>query len=158
MIPISSVIFSPFFRDLLRCPTEITAEEVKWQKKPDYRIKIISPTFVLCFCLFANYDEPKNVWWLIFVIEMWWAKTRWKCINNCKQRSKKYMLVHTSFSNFYWPLIWKLKTFMLQIDSTWTNVDKYQFGCGISKMVGPKKQDFWPKISILKGNHCILRI
>ena len=25
-------------------------------------------------------------------------------------------------------------------------------------MVGPKKQDFWPKISILKGNHCILRI
>ena len=25
-------------------------------------------------------------------------------------------------------------------------------------MVGPKKQDFWPKISILKGEHCILRI
>ena len=25
-------------------------------------------------------------------------------------------------------------------------------------MVGPKKQDFWPKINILKGNHCILRI
>ena len=25
-------------------------------------------------------------------------------------------------------------------------------------MVGPRKQDFWPKISILKGNHCILRI
>ena len=24
-------------------------------------------------------------------------------------------------------------------------------------MVGPKKQDFWPKINILKGNHCILR-
>ena len=22
-------------------------------------------------------------------------------------------------------------------------------------MVGPKKQDFWPKINILKGNHCI---
>ena len=35
---------------------------------------------------------------------------------------------------------------------------KYQFGCGILKMVGPKKQDFWPKINILKGNHCILRI
>ena len=27
-----------------------------------------------------------------------------------------------------------------------------QFGCRISKMVGPKKQDFWLK---LKGNHCI---
>jgi hypothetical protein len=26
------------------------------------------------------------------------------------------------------------------------------------KMVGPKKQDFWPKSNILKGNHCILRI
>ena len=26
------------------------------------------------------------------------------------------------------------------------------------KMVGPKKQDFWPKINILKGNHCILRL
>ena len=25
-------------------------------------------------------------------------------------------------------------------------------------MVGPKKQDFWPKISKLKGNHFILRI
>ena len=25
-------------------------------------------------------------------------------------------------------------------------------------MTGPKKQDFWPKINILKGNHCILRI
>ena len=25
-------------------------------------------------------------------------------------------------------------------------------------MVGAKKQDFWPKINILKGNHCILRI
>ena len=25
-------------------------------------------------------------------------------------------------------------------------------------MVGPKKQDFWPKINILKGNHCVLRI
>jgi hypothetical protein len=24
------------------------------------------------------------------------------------------------------------------------------------KMVGPKKQDFWPKINSLKGNHCIL--
>ena len=25
-------------------------------------------------------------------------------------------------------------------------------------MLGPKKQDLWPKINILKGNHCILRI
>ena len=25
-------------------------------------------------------------------------------------------------------------------------------------MVGPKKQDFWPKINILKANHCIFRI
>ena len=25
-------------------------------------------------------------------------------------------------------------------------------------MVGPKKQDFWPKINILKGNHRILRV
>ena len=33
---------------------------------------------------------------------------------------------------------------------------KCQFGCGILKMVGPKKQDFWPKINILKENHCIL--
>ena len=34
----------------------------------------------------------------------------------------------------------------------------YQFGCGLLKMVGPKKQHFWPKIKILKGNHCNLRI
>ena len=25
-------------------------------------------------------------------------------------------------------------------------------------MVGPKKQDYWPKINILKGNHNILKI
>ena len=25
-------------------------------------------------------------------------------------------------------------------------------------MVGPKNKDFWPKINILKGNYCILRI
>ena len=25
-------------------------------------------------------------------------------------------------------------------------------------MVGPKMQDFWPKINVLKRNHCILRI
>ena len=25
-------------------------------------------------------------------------------------------------------------------------------------MVDPNKQEFWPKINILKGNHCILRI
>ena len=25
-------------------------------------------------------------------------------------------------------------------------------------MVGPKKQKFWPKINMLKGNHYILRI
>ena len=31
----------------------------------------------------------------------------------------------------------------------------YQFGCGILKMVCPKKQDFWPKINMLKGNHCM---
>jgi len=24
--------------------------------------------------------------------------------------------------------------------------------------MGHKKKDFWPKINILKGNHCILRI
>ena len=31
-----------------------------------------------------------------------------------------------------------------------------QFGCGISKMVGSKKQSFWPKINTLKWNHFIL--
>ena len=25
-------------------------------------------------------------------------------------------------------------------------------------MVGPKKQEVWPQINILKGNHCILRL
>ena len=33
-----------------------------------------------------------------------------------------------------------------------TGTLKCQFGCGISKMVGPKKQDFCPKINMLKGN------
>ena len=34
----------------------------------------------------------------------------------------------------------------------------HQFGCGILKVVGPKKQDFWPKNNTLKRNHCILRL
>ena len=25
-------------------------------------------------------------------------------------------------------------------------------------MVGPRKQDFWPKSNILKRNHCILKV
>ena len=33
-----------------------------------------------------------------------------------------------------------------------------KIGCGILKMVGPKMQDFCPRIDLLKGNHCILRI
>ena len=33
-----------------------------------------------------------------------------------------------------------------------------QFGCGILNMVGPKKQDWWPKVDVLKENHFILRI
>ena len=35
---------------------------------------------------------------------------------------------------------------------------QYQFGCGILRMVGPKKQYFWAKINLLKEKHCILRI
>ena len=27
----------------------------------------------------------------------------------------------------------------------------HQFGCGISKMVGPIKKDFWPRINTLEG-------
>ena len=37
----------------------------------------------------------------------------------------------------------------------WTALNvyrKYQSSCGISKMVGPKKQDFCPRINMLKGN------
>ena len=44
----------------------------------------------------------------------------------------------------------------LNVSSISCNAHKCPFGCGISKMVGPKKQDFCPKIYILKGNHCIL--
>ena len=36
------------------------------------------------------------------------------------------------------------------------DVDYYQFGCRILKIVGPKKQDFWLKINTLQGDHCIL--
>ena len=48
----------------------------------------------------------------------------------------------------------------MKLDSSYVSGPEHcgQFGCGILKMVGPKKQHFWPKINILKGNHCILRI
>ena len=32
---------------------------------------------------------------------------------------------------------------------------KYQFGCGISKMVGPKKQDFCNVVTRFQGFHLI---
>ena len=32
----------------------------------------------------------------------------------------------------------------------------YQFGCRISKMVGPKQQDFWPRINLIKGKKNLL--
>ena len=32
----------------------------------------------------------------------------------------------------------------------------YQFGCRISKMVGPKQQDFWPRINLIKGKQNLL--
>ena len=43
----------------------------------------------------------------------------------------------------------------------WTDImynDLYQFiqfGCGISKMVGPKKEDFWPKNNMLIGKNTV---
>ena len=51
----------------------------------------------------------------------------------------------------------KLRLSLRQTRRAFTNDNedgyvKYQFGCGILKMVGPKKQDLWPKINILKGN------
>ena len=48
-----------------------------------------------------------------------------------------YQAVHKIFRNF-----------------TNTIIDPYDciiFGCGISKLVSPKKQDLWPRINILKG-------
>ena len=33
-----------------------------------------------------------------------------------------------------------------------THMYKGQFGCGILKIVGPKMQDFCPRINMLKGN------
>ena len=44
----------------------------------------------------------------------------------------------------------------LNVSSISCNAHKCPFGCGISNMVGPKKHDFWLKIYIHKGNHCIL--
>ena len=32
----------------------------------------------------------------------------------------------------------------------------HQFGCGISKMVGPIKKDFWPRINTLEGKKNLL--
>jgi hypothetical protein len=30
--------------------------------------------------------------------------------------------------------------------------ENFMMGCGILKLVGPKKHDFWPRINILKEN------
>ena len=49
---------------------------------------------------------------------------------------------------------WQNKFSRLSFYKTIVSHIQYQFGCGILKMVGPKKQDFWPKIN----NHCIFRI
>ena len=48
---------------------------------------------------------------------------------------------------------------LLRSINIWSGVHarKFQFGCGILKMVGPKKQDFWPRINIFKGFFLIRR-
>jgi hypothetical protein len=43
-----------------------------------------------------------------------------------------------------------LTGFSLQNFSKDSVMYEYQFGCGISKMVDPKKQDFCPRINMLK--------
>ena len=42
---------------------------------------------------------------------------------------------------------------MMQQQQQQRRLQAGQFGCGILKMVGPKKQVFWPRINILKGNN-----
>ena len=56
------------------------------------------------------------------------------------------------------PLDDKFKLFLDVADLMGGKYIWYQFGCRILKMVGSRKHYFWPKIKILKGNHCILRL
>ena len=46
-------------------------------------------------------------------------------------------------------------TYFLQKDLQGRDIQvricQYQFGCGILKLMGSKKQDFWPRIKILRG-------
>jgi hypothetical protein len=39
---------------------------------------------------------------------------------------------------------------VLALPANWSKHGQYQFGCGNSKMLGPKKQEFWHRIGILK--------
>jgi hypothetical protein len=47
------------------------------------------------------------------------------------------------FYDFLWNIVIGLRFPPSCVTAQW-----YQFGCGISKMVGPKKQDIWPRINI----------
>ena len=73
------------------------------------------------------------------------SELAWKAWNfSAKMHSQKYFNPVKELSAILSHLIWAA---CMYLEGThW-----YQFGCGISKMVGSKMQDFWPRINILKG-------
>ena len=60
-----------------------------------------------------------------------------------------YIYIHICSEWLSQLLVWPLKVF---------NTIRINISSVVELKLGPRKQNFWPKINILKGNHCILRI
>ena len=98
--------------------------------------------------------------WRLCCLSSIWKLLSWRFDSFWEQKSLiKSHFLHSvrHCEQLFWPFsshfvmhsvqvnLWQKLLFLHQLH-------KYQFGCGVSKMVGPKKQGFCLKINMLKGN------
>ena len=92
----------------------------------NFKLKSYQKSTVGSFCLKMSASFEVNQGDFLFVIKQW---------ANC--------YLHTSNWSAAAGLLHNFRSFSLHRE--------YQFGCGISKMMGPKMQKNWPRINILEG-------
>ena len=97
-----------------------------------------------------------------YVQTLYFFGFKWRMTTRAKKHTKKHVL--TSHSSLQKMSDYQSKRYPGDITKSniWKHSSQYlfsceyrylcQFSCGILKMVGPKMQDFCPKINILKGN------
>ena len=120
--------------------------------------------YVLCtyICLMDGWNYFTNNQCDIYYqnkIESNWVKTALKSSKN-RRKFQQWKITIFKGLGFFWQLQFSYdshshcKKFVKPKPKHWTPqslIPQCQFGCGILKIVGPKMQDFCPRINMLKG-------